>query len=588
MTDTTNATEPTTRRDGEERPILEIKDLQVGFNTQNGLVKAVDGVNITLYRGQSLAIVGESGSGKSTTAHAIINLLPGTGHITGGQILLDGQDLTKASKKEMEGIRGRKVGFVPQDPMSNLNPVWSIGFQVEEAIKANGIATGRKAIKQRAIEVLKQAGLQDADRRLKQFPHQFSGGMRQRVLIGMGLAADPQLLIADEPTSALDVTVQRVILDHLESLTRELGTTLLFITHDLGLAAERAEQLVVMYKGRVVESGPSVEILQNPQHPYTQRLVAAAPSLASRRIQATGSIAAAEAAMQSDAEAAAGDEIDLLATAEARAEALATAEPAAPAITVENLTKVYKIRGAGDFTAVDGVSFQIPKGSTMALVGESGSGKSTVAKMLLKLEDATSGKIVVGGQDLASVTGKQLFELRSRMQPVFQDPYGSLNPLRNIGNTISEPLSTHGVGDRASRRDRVFELLDQVSLPRTLVSRYPNELSGGQRQRIAIARALALKPEIVVLDEAVSALDVLVQAQILRLLADLQGDLDLTYLFITHDLAVVRVIADNVSVMQRGRIVEAATTDEVFDNPKQQYTQDLLAAIPGANIELGA
>lgn len=580
-------TSPNPGTDGAERPLLEIKDLEVGFKTQTGMVKAVDGVNITLYRGQSLAIVGESGSGKSTTAHAIINLLPGSGQVTGGQILLDGQDLTKFDKHEMEAVRGRKIGFVPQDPMSNLNPVWSIGFQVEEAIKANGIATGKKAVKARAIEVLKQAGLQDADRRLKQFPHQFSGGMRQRVLIGMGLAANPQLLIADEPTSALDVTVQRVILDHLESLTRELGTTLLFITHDLGLAAERAEQLVVMYKGRVVESGPSVQILQNPQHPYTQRLVAAAPSLASRRIQATGSISAAESSMSEDAAAAAGEAIDLIATAEARAEALEAAASQPPAIVVEDLTKVYKIRGAGDFTAVDGVSFQIAKGTTTALVGESGSGKSTVAKMLLKLEDATSGRILVGGADLASVHGKELFSLRSRMQPVFQDPYGSLNPLRNIGNTIAEPLMTHKVGTKASRRERVFELLDQVSLPRTLVGRYPNELSGGQRQRIAIARALALKPEIVVLDEAVSALDVLVQAQILRLLADLQAELGLTYLFITHDLAVVRVIADNVCVMQKGRIVEAATTDEVFENPQQQYTKDLLAAIPGANIPLG-
>ncbi|MDR5698902.1 ABC transporter ATP-binding protein [Agromyces aerolatus] len=571
-----------------ERPLLEIKDLEVGFKTQTGMVSAVNGVNITLYRGQSLAIVGESGSGKSTTAHAIINLLPGSGRITGGQILLDGQDLTKASKKEMESVRGRKIGFVPQDPMSNLNPVWSIGFQVEEGIRANGIATGRKEVKKRAIEVLKQAGLHDADRRLKQFPHQFSGGMRQRVLIGMGLAADPQLLIADEPTSALDVTVQRVILDHLESLTRELGTTLLFITHDLGLAAERAEQLVVMYKGRVVESGPSRQILENPQHPYTQRLVAAAPSLASRRIQATGSIHAAEQSMGADAESAAGDAIDLIATAEARAEALESAADQPPAIVVEDLTKVFKIRGSGDFTAVDQVSFQIPKGTTTALVGESGSGKSTVAKMLLKLESATSGKIVVGGKDLASVTGKELFDLRSRMQPVFQDPYGSLNPLRNIGNTIGEPLSTHSVGTRASRRERVFELLDQVSLPRSLAGRYPNELSGGQRQRIAIARALALKPEILVLDEAVSALDVLVQAQILRLLADLQAELDLTYLFITHDLAVVRVIADQVCVMQKGKIVEAASTDEVFETPKQQYTRDLLAAIPGANLKLGA
>lgn len=588
MTSTVNGAEVQQSTSAGERPLLEIKDLEVAFNTQSGKVKAVDGVNITLYRGQSLAIVGESGSGKSTTAHAIINLLPGTGHIAGGQILLDGQDLAKASKKEMESIRGRKIGFVPQDPMSNLNPVWSIGFQVEEAIKANGIASERKEVKARAIEVLKQAGLQDADRRMKQFPHQFSGGMRQRVLIGMGLAAEPQLLIADEPTSALDVTVQRVILDHLESLTRELGTTLLFITHDLGLAAERAEQLVVMYKGRIVESGPSLEILQNPQHPYTQRLVAAAPSLASRRIQASGSVAAAEASMSEDAAHAAGETIDLIATAEARQEAIEAAASKPPAIIVENLTKVFKIRGSGDFTAVDDVSFQIPKGTTMALVGESGSGKSTVAKMLLKLEDATSGKIIVGGKDLESVSRAELFELRSRMQPVFQDPYGSLNPLRNIGNTIAEPLSTHKVGTKASRRERVFELLDQVSLPRTLVGRYPNELSGGQRQRIAIARALALKPEIVVLDEAVSALDVLVQAQILRLLADLQSELQLTYLFITHDLAVVRVIADHVAVMQKGRIVEAATTDEVFDNPKEQYTKDLLAAIPGANLKLGA
>ena len=571
----------------DERPILEVKDLQVGFTTQNGVVKAVDGVNITLYRGQSLAIVGESGSGKSTTAHAIIKLLPGSGKITGGQILLDGVDLTAKSEREMEEVRGTGIGFVPQDPMSNLNPVWSIGFQVEEAIKANGIASGRKAVKARAIEVLKEAGLGDADRRMKQFPHQFSGGMRQRVLIGMGLAANPKLLIADEPTSALDVTVQRVILDHLESLTRDLGTTLLFITHDLGLAAERAEQLVVMYKGRVVESGSSVEILQNPQHPYTQRLVAAAPSLASRRIQASVHNEQQEIGVD-HADDSAAEIIDLLSTAEARAEAVEAASHKEPAIVVEDLTKVFKIRGSGNFTAVDSISFQIARGTTTALVGESGSGKSTVAKMLLKLEDVTSGKILVGGKDLASTTGKELFNLRSRMQPVFQDPYGSLNPLRNIGNTIGEPLQVHGVGTRATRRARVLELLDQVSLPRTLVTRYPNELSGGQRQRIAIARALALKPEIVILDEAVSALDVLVQAQILRLLADLQAELDLTYLFITHDLAVVRVIADNVCVMQKGKIVEAAPTDEVFDNPKEQYTRDLLDAIPGASIELAS
>ncbi|MGO3887033.1 MAG: dipeptide ABC transporter ATP-binding protein, partial [Mycetocola sp.] len=426
------------------------------------------------------------------------------------------------------------------------------------------------------------------DRRLKQYPHQFSGGMRQRVLIGMGLAAQPKLLIADEPTSALDVTVQRVILDHLETLTQELGTAVIFITHDLGLAAERAEQLVVMYKGQIVEAGPSKEILQRPVHPYTKRLVAAAPSLASRRIQS----AAVDVADIDYTPATAAVGVDLVAQASERAADNAAAVASAPvAIELENVSKVYKIRqGAGrgvDFTAVDDVSFKVRKGTTTAIVGESGSGKSTIAKMLLKLEDTTAGTIRVDGKDIVSLNKKDTFALRRRMQPVFQDPYGSLDSLQSIGSIIAEPLEVHKVGTRADRTKRVKELLDQVSLPQSLMSRYPNELSGGQRQRIAIARALALKPDIVVLDEAVSALDVLVQAQILQLLNDLQQELDLTYLFITHDLAVVRVIADNVCVMQKGRIVEAASTDEVFESPAQQYTRDLLDAIPGAGIQLG-
>ncbi len=575
-------------------PLLEIKNLEVAFKTQNGSVKALSGVDITLMAGKTLAIVGESGSGKSTTAHAIINLLPGSGKITGGEVLFDGKDLSKLSQKEIQFIRGREIGFVPQDPMANLNPVWSIGFQVEEAIRANGIAKGRAEVKKRAIQVLKEAGLEDADKRMKQFPHQFSGGMRQRVLIGMGLSSSPKLLIADEPTSALDVTVQRRILDHLETLTRDSGTALLFITHDLGLAAERAEQLVVMYKGKVVESGPSREILANPLHPYTQRLVAAAPSLASRRIQSgrKSVVAAANTPLYADkSDAGVTESIDLVTAASIRAEQIARAPRAGNAIEVHDLTKIYKIRGAkGDaktLKAVDGVNFTIARGTTMALVGESGSGKSTVARMLLRLEDATSGEIRIDGVDTAPLAGRELLNLRRRMQPVFQDPYGSLNPLRNIGNTIGEPLDVHKVGDRKSRRARVFELLDQVSLPRTLAGRYPNELSGGQRQRVAIARALSLKPDIVILDEAVSALDVLVQAQILRLLSELQEELNLTYLFITHDLAVVRVIADNVSVMQGGRIVEAASTDEVFGNPSMEYTKELLDAIPGAHIPLG-
>ena len=580
---------PTDNRAGtrtKDQPLLEIRNLEVGFQTQNGFVPALNGIDLTLMPGQTLAIVGESGSGKSTTAHAIINLLPGSGRITKGEILFEGQNLATLGEREMENVRGKLVGFVPQDPMSNLNPVWSIGFQVEEAIRANGIASG-KDVKKYAIQVLKEAGLADADKRMRQFPHQFSGGMRQRVLIGMGLSSRPKLLIADEPTSALDVTVQRVILDHLATLTRDLGTAVLFITHDLGLAAERAEQLVVMYKGRVVESGPSREILENPLHPYTQRLVAAAPSLASRRIVSSGQkLTEADYHPPTSARG-----MDLIKAAESRAENHKVGQVNDSAIVVESLTKVYKIRGAkGEgryLKAVDDVSFTVQRGTTMALVGESGSGKSTVAKLLLRLEDATKGKIMIDGADIAPLGGAALLSLRRKMQPVFQDPYGSLDPLRNIGNTIAEPLIVHGVGNRASRSKRVSELLDQVALPASLSTRYPNELSGGQRQRVAVARALALKPEIVILDEAVSALDVLVQAQILSLLAELQSELGLTYLFITHDLAVVRVIADQVCVMKTGRIVESSSVDEVFDNPKEKYTQELLAAIPGANFEFG-
>ncbi|MCD1267598.1 dipeptide ABC transporter ATP-binding protein [Microbacterium sp. MEC084] len=553
-----------TKENAVTEPLLKIRGLNVSFGTGKKTREVLHGVDLDVYPGETVAIVGESGSGKSTTAAAVIDLLPGTGKVTGGTIELDGVDITRASRREMESIRGREIGYVPQDPMSNLNPVWSIGFQVEEAIRANGLASGRREVRARAIEVLQNAGLADAERRLHQFPHQFSGGMRQRALIGIGLAADPKLLIADEPTSALDVTVQRVILDHLASLTRDKGTSVLFITHDLGLAADRADRIVVMNQGEIVEAGPSRVILENPQHPYTQRLVAAAPSLASQRIQAV--------------------------VEERGVEHLEDVADAHPVVEVRDLTKDYRIRKGGfrsePFRAVDGVSFQIPRGKTLALVGESGSGKSTVAKMVLQLETATSGQILIDGKDTAQMGQKDVFRLRSRMQPVFQDPYGSLDPLRSIGALIAEPLRIHGVGDEKSRQARVFQLLEQVSLPRELAWRYPNELSGGQRQRIAIARALALKPAIVVLDEAVSALDVLVQDQILKLLADLQGELGLTYLFITHDLAVVRVAADLVCVMEKGRVVEQGTVDEIFANPQEAYTQRLLDAIPGASVNL--
>ena len=589
----------------ESDPLLEIPDLEVAFRSSTGLVPAVRKANLTLYPGQSVAIVGESGSGKSTLAHAVIGLLPGTGRVTGGTIRFQGRDITHLGTQELTALRGSSIGLVPQDPMSNLNPVWSIGFQVKEALRANGLAGvaddrlahlmaehaghagrtghadraqkaapsagGRIDVDEQVALLLEQAGLPEASRRAKQYPHEFSGGMRQRALIAIGLAARPDLLIADEPTSALDVTVQRRILDHLQTLVRELGTAMLFITHDLGLAAERAEHIVVMHRGRVVESGPSLEVLQDPRHPYTQRLVKAAPSLASRRIES----AHARGIQVTDDELL-GASLGSSATEEI--------------LRVEHLTKVFEVRGAKGkdktLTAVDDVSFGIRKGTTTALVGESGSGKSTVANIILNLIDPTSGKVFHDGVDLSTLGPKELFALRRIMQPVFQNPYGSLDPMYSIFRVVEEPLRVHGIGTAKEREARVAELLDMVSLPRSVMRRYPHELSGGQRQRVAIARALALKPQIVVLDEAVSALDVLVQAQILRLLSDLQSELELTYLFITHDLAVVRQIADDVVVMEHGRIVESGAADELFANPSQDYTRELIRAVPGAGIDL--
>ncbi|MEZ2122314.1 dipeptide ABC transporter ATP-binding protein [Corynebacterium sp. CCM 9203] len=549
-------------------PLLELKDLCVSFTSSTGTVEAVRNVNLTIYPGQSVAIVGESGSGKSTTAMAVIGLLPGTGRVTNGEILYKGKDISKLSSKEMESYRGSEIGLVPQDPMSNLNPVWRIGTQIKESLKANNIATGSRADK-RVAELLEEAGLPDAERRAKQYPHEFSGGMRQRALIAMGLAARPNLLIADEPTSALDVTVQKQILDHLGTLADELGNAVLFITHDLGLAAERAEHLVVMHRGRVVESGPSLEILRDPKHPYTQRLVKAAPSLASARIRS-----AQEQGVESS---------ELLSHS--------SAEVAEEVIRVENLTKVFDIRGAKGakkkFKAVDDVSFGLRRGTTLALVGESGSGKSTVANMVLNLLDPTSGKVYYKGTDLSTLNRRELFAMRRKLQVVFQNPYGSLDPMYSIYRCIEEPLKVHKVGNRKERENRVAELLDMVAMPRSTMRRYTNELSGGQRQRIAVARALALNPEVIVLDEAVSALDVLVQNQILQMMADLQEELDLSYLFITHDLAVVRQTADDIVVMKQGQVVEAGTADDIFAGAKEAYTRDLIDSVPGLGIELG-
>ncbi|TDC53125.1 ABC transporter ATP-binding protein [Jiangella ureilytica] len=532
-------------------PLLSIRNLSVTFATPAGPVAAVTGVSIDLAAGRTLAVVGESGSGKSTTAAAINRLLPGNGTITSGSIHFDGRDLATASERELVAIRGARIGLIPQDPMSNLNPMQRIGTQIAEALEVHGRTTGR-ATDRRVVELLDLVGIPEPERRVRQFPHEFSGGMRQRALIAMGLACEPALLIADEPTSALDVTVQRRILDQLDTLTDRMGTAVFLITHDLGLAAERADTVVVMYRGEIVETGPARDLLENPQHDYTKALIAAAPSLSSR---------------------------ELVRPAEGRPAEIG------PLVEVSGLSKEFAIRsGRGrkqSFLAVDGVGFTIPRRQTVSLVGESGSGKSTTANLLLGLEDATSGSVRFDGAELVGMSRRQLFAFRRRVQPVFQNPYSSLDPRYTVLRSITEPLQVHDIGDARSRRQRAHELLDQVALPPETAERLPHELSGGQRQRVAIARALALEPELVILDEAVSALDVIVQNQILELLAGLQQRLGLSYLLISHDLAVVRMLSHQVHVMRRGRIIESGTPAQIFDDPREDYTRELLSAIPG-------
>ena len=526
-----------------DKPLLSVAGLEVRFGDE----PAVRGVDLEVAAGQTVAIVGESGSGKSTTAAAILGLLPPGGRITAGRIDFDGVDLAAASRRQLRAVRGSGIGYVPQDPMTNLNPVWRVGFQVREALRANNID-------RQAIQLLADAGVPDPGLMSRQYPHQLSGGMSQRALIAIGLAGRPRLLIADEPTSALDVTVQRRVLDHLQQLAGELGTAVLLITHDLALAAERAERLIVMNQGQVMESGAAQMILHDPQHPYTQRLAAAAPSL-------RAALAPRPAAPDDPAE----------------------------VIVASGLTKVYRSsRGVPwrkfEVHAVDDVSFRLRRATTLAVAGESGSGKSTLARMVLGLLQPTSGTVVFDGHDVsgaASLGRRETLAFRRKIQPVFQNPYGSLDPMFSVSQIIEEPLRIHRIGDRRQRRAAVAELAEQVALPSSLLNRRPRELSGGQRQRVAIARALALRPEVVVCDEAVSALDVVVQAQILELLAQLQAGLGLTYLFISHDLAVIRQIADEVMVMQAGRVVEHAATEDVFTRPQHEYTRQLLAAVPG-------
>ncbi|MEU1343583.1 ABC transporter ATP-binding protein [Streptomyces sp. NPDC005827] len=537
--------------EGVSTPLLEIRGLSVSYRTRSGSVAAVRGVDLDVWPGQVTAVVGESGSGKSTTAHAVTRLLAANGTIDAGTVRFGRHDLATLSEAELRTVRGARIGLVPQDPTVSLNPVKRIGEQVAEVLRVHGLATRRSAAAE-AVEVLNRAGLPDAAVRARQYPHELSGGMRQRALIAVALAAKPELIIADEPTSALDVTVQRVILDHLQHLTEESGTAILLVTHDLGVAADRAQRLVVMSEGRVVEAGETRAVLADPRHEYTRRLLAAAPSLT---------------------------------TARPRAPVPAAPADAVPLVEVRHLVKEFRLPRAGGeartLRAVDDVSLTLHRGQTLALVGESGSGKSTTARLVLRLADPTSGQVLFDGTDITTATGERARQLRRRAQLVYQNPYASLDPRFSIAEVISEPLRAFKVGDRAARLARARELLDRVALPASTLERRPAELSGGQRQRVAIARALALSPDLVVCDEPVSALDVSVQAQVLDLLAELQADTGVAYLFISHDLAVVRQIAHQVAVMRAGRIVETGPPGELFTDPRHAYTRELLAAIPG-------
>jgi peptide/nickel transport system ATP-binding protein len=538
--------------------IVEVRDLAVDYYSHSSAapVRAVRGISLSIARGESVAIVGESGSGKSTLAHSLIGLLADNAKVASGSIVIDGQDVTHASEARWGQMRGRSVALVPQDPMVGLNPTMRIGQQVAEAV-ARLDGTPARSHDAQVLALLEQVGLDQPAQRARQYPHELSGGMRQRVLIAIALAGRPELIIADEPTSALDVTLQRKILDHLERLVKEQGISLLIVTHDLGVAADRADRMLVMQSGQIVEQGPPAQILGAPTHDYTQALLAAAPALAT-----AGGLSVA-----------------------ARDEA-----PAREILRFEAVSKDFALpattgwfdRGRGErLSALESLSFSARVGQTVAIVGESGSGKTTALRIALGLEKPSSGRVLFEDQDLTRLDWRQFRPLRRRIQLVQQNPYAALDPRYSVFDSVVEPLRSFALLKGKALEAAAKRLIDQVRLPRTVLNRLPRELSGGQRQRVAIARALALGPELLFLDEPVSALDVSVQAQLLELLDALQRELGVSYVFVSHDLSVVAAIAHWVVVLRRGRVVERGPAAQVFGNSCSDYTRELLQAVPG-------
>ena len=554
--------------------LLDIRGLEVAFESRRGRQTAVRALDLRLHRGETLALVGESGCGKSTTALAILRLLAPTARLA-GRIDFDGQDILALPPRALQDLRGRRISMIFQEPMTSLNPVYTVGDQIIETLREHEPLSAAAA-RARAIELLELVRLPDPARRVDDHPHQLSGGQRQRVMIAMAVACRPELLIADEPTTALDVTIQAQILELLDSLRRALSMSLLLITHDLGVVAQWADRVAVMHGGRKLEEAPTAQLFAQPAHPYTRGLLGASLR-ADRPLRYRN-----EALPEIVARSAPGTGETLF---ELHRPVRRPWQPApaagAPLLRVRELVTEYPGRG-GSTRAVDGVSFDIAPGETLGLVGESGCGKSTLSRTLLRLLAPASGSILLAGTELAGLTQRQLLPWRRRIQMVFQDPYASLNPRRTVHDILDSVLVVHGERERAARGKAIARMLDRVGLPADAAQRYPHEFSGGQRQRIGIARALILKPSLVVLDEPVSALDVSIQAQILNLLVELRQDFDLSYLFISHDLAVVRYIADRVLVMNAGRIVESGPVDTVWDQPRHAYTQRLVAAVPRA------
>ncbi len=580
-------------------PLLQIKNLQTEFNSHRGQVKAVDGVSFNLMPAETVAIVGESGSGKSVTALSVLRLINSPpGKITGGEIQYNSRqygpvDLLALPEKQMQHIRGNEISMIFQEPMTSLNPVYTCGFQVMEVLQLHQKLSKKEAATQ-TLALFELVKLPRPDKILKAYPHEISGGQKQRVMIAMAMACNPAILIADEPTTALDVTVQARILELLEDLRVKQQTSVMFITHDLGVVAEIADRVLVMYKGKLVEQGLVVDIFRQPQHPYTKGLLACRPALSiNKKILPTVSDFMLEQPDGTIVEKPLPAEL-LLSDNTLKNNsnpANSTLENITPLLVADNVQVYFPIRKSlfswqrEYVKAVDKVSFEIYPGETVALVGESGCGKTTLGRAILKMVKPTGGRIEFNGVNIASLSGRELRRQRRNLQMIFQDPYASLNPVQTIGDAIMEPMRVHNVyNTEAQRRAKVMELLQTVNLSAEHFHRYPHEFSGGQRQRISIARALALQPQCIICDESVSALDVSVQAQVLNLLNKLKREFNITYLFITHDLAVARFMADRIFVMSQGKIVESGTAAQIYENPQHEYTRTLIQAIPKGEI----